>query len=152
MNGADDGHGKLRTLHQLLQQLHHQRAGGRVEAGGRLIENQYVRRLEELHADGEPLLLAAGAAGHSGVANRLHAEHLNQLIDASFVVEVDAANVLQPGGEGHRLDDGQRRHQVVILGNESDASIANVLQFHFAAQSQTTSTLTSQKVVSRRFV
>lgn len=126
VNGANNGHRVLGRLYQLLKQFHDQRAGGRVKASRGLIEDQYVGRLKELQADGEPLLLAARASSHASIANGIHAEHGDELVDSGLVVKAHLADVLQTGGKVHRLHDRQRHHQVVVLRDKGDASIADV--------------------------
>jgi hypothetical protein len=79
--GDDEGGA---ALHDLLQRQLQLLLGGGVEGGGRLVEDEDGRVLEERAGDGEALPLAAGeraaALGHLGVeAVRLALEEVERL-------------------------------------------------------------------------
>nr|BFE76100.1 hypothetical protein GCM10020092_094010 [Actinoplanes digitatis] len=51
----------------------------RVEPGGRLVEEEQLRRVDQAHGDVEPAALAAGERGHRPVGDLAEAERVDQL-------------------------------------------------------------------------
>ena len=70
---------RLALLQQVLQPLPHQVARLRVEAGGRLVEEQQVGVVDERAAEREPPLHAARELARLGVGLRLQRRELQQL-------------------------------------------------------------------------
>ena len=74
---ADEEHGRVKLALQVLDQIEHLRLDRRVEAGGRLVQDEQRRVLGERHRDHDPLLHAAGelmgvAVHHGACVGDLH--------------------------------------------------------------------------------
>ncbi len=73
---------------QALDQAPELAAGLRVEAGGRLVQEQQLGAADDAERDVEPAALAAGQAGRAGVALLRQADQLDRLVRPHRVGEV----------------------------------------------------------------
>ena len=74
---------RLAHVAQLLEQLAHLDAGPRVEAAGRLVEQQHLRVVQQHAGQAEPLRHAARQARDQGVALVAEVDQLEHLVAAS---------------------------------------------------------------------
>ena len=88
-----------------------------VDAGGRLVEDEELRRVDEGADEGELLLHAAGEPVGEAVAERRHAHHLEQRVPARGI----AAHVVDLGEEGHVLVHGEVAVERELLREVADA-------------------------------
>ena len=88
-----------------------------VDAGGRLVEDEKLRRVDEGADEGELLLHAAGEPVGEAVAERRHAYHLEKSVPARGI----AAHVVDLGEEGHVLVHGEVAVQRELLRQVADA-------------------------------
>jgi hypothetical protein len=111
VGGEEDG------LAERLQPLDHLpglAARGRVEAGGRLVEEDQVGVADDADGDVDAPLLAAGERADAGVALGAEAGQLDRLLDRS-------RRRVEGGEEGDRLAHRQQRVELALLQDEADA-------------------------------
>ena len=85
----------------------------RVEAGGRLVEEDEVRVADKRYAEVEPALLTAGESLHPRVSLLLEADELDHLVDV-------ARPVVVTGEHAMRLGDRDRRPELRLLQHHPD--------------------------------
>ncbi len=71
------------VVHQALQHGEHLLGGGRVQGGGRFVQDQHLGVGGEHRADGDTLLLPAGERGDGAVAQVGEAEEVQGLLDTA---------------------------------------------------------------------
>ena len=104
---------------ELLEQLRHRPGPGRVELGGRLVENEHGRAHRHDARDGDPLLLAAGQRERLAVGEVADRQALEGRVDPRVHLVARDAEVLEP--ERELLADRQlRRRQLVGRRREDD--------------------------------
>ena len=92
-------HGDAEVVHQPLQHGEHVLGRGRVEGGGRLVEDEDARVRGEHRADGDALLLAGGQRGERPVAQPGEAEQVERVLDPAAHRVGGDAEVLHRVGE-----------------------------------------------------
>src|SRR6185312_3178720 len=111
VGGEEDG------LAERLQALDHVpslTAGGRVEAGGRLVEEDQVGVADDPDRHVDPPFLTAGQGADASVALVAEADQLDRLRDR-------ARCRVEAGEEGDRLAHGPERVELALLEDEADA-------------------------------
>ncbi len=104
---------------ELLEQLRDRPGPGRVELGGRLVEDQHGRAHRHDARDGDPLLLAAGQRERLAVREVADRQALEGRVDPRVHLVARDAEVLEP--ERELLADRQlRRRQLVGRRREDD--------------------------------
>eukprot|EP00964_Phaeocystis_antarctica_P064025 scaffold38481_cov84-Phaeocystis_antarctica.AAC.3 len=140
VESREDGGGRL--------EAHDHDGRGRVDAAGRLVQEEHRRPLSKRHRDRQPPLVAAGQASHELVARLyvllvLEADALDEVLDRGVTRGGVQLRLVQPHGvhkvvlygerrpEGVELLDGCRR-LVVLVEGERSAVDANVALRHAA--------------------
>ena len=115
--GHDDGDGEV--VDEPGDGREHLLGAGRVEGGGRLVEQEDPRVRGEHRADGDPLLLAAGQLAQRHVAQLGDAEQVEGLLDPLAHRRGGQPELLHPVGEllldGVGDEPGQR-----VLADDAD--------------------------------
>ncbi len=117
-----DDEDRAAVVGEAAQQLHDVAVHARVEAGGRLVQEDQRRLGEQLQGDGDALALAAGEGADLLVLVDVELELAQHLVDAGLALGARGV-----GGEaqlGRVLQgplDGQLLVQDVVLRHESDA-------------------------------
>ena len=88
--------------------------GGRVEAGGRLVEEDQVGVADDPDRDVGAAFLAAGEGADAGVAFVAEADQLDRLVDRP-------RRLVEAGEEGDRLVHGPERVELALLQDQADA-------------------------------
>src|SRR5262249_48079959 len=91
----------------------------RVEAGGRLVEDQELRAVHEREGDGEPALEAARERAYRQPSVGAQLEEIEQLLDAALELRVWDAVVAAEDAQG--VDRRERLDQRVLLERHAEA-------------------------------
>src|SRR5207244_7500773 len=111
MRGQED---RLAELAQVRDHLPCLTAGGRVESGRRLVEEQELRIPDQREPDVQPALLPAGKPPRPLIALIHKADELDRLVNGS-------RRLVVAGVELERLPNGELGLQVAILKNDADS-------------------------------
>ena len=96
-------------------------SGLRVEAGGRLVQEQHVRPVHQGPRDQQPLGLPAGQVGGHRLAPVREAEYLEQLPGPAL--RLAQAQTEEPAAELQVLGHGQLHVERVVLGHHADPAL-----------------------------
>ena len=111
-------HDRLAHLPQLLEQFAHLDAGPRVEAAGRLVEQQHLRLVQQHAGQAEPLRHAARQARDQGVALVAEVDQLEHLL--ALLAPVRPLDAVGGGEELQVLD-----HLHVVVDAEEVGHVAD---------------------------
>jgi hypothetical protein len=109
-----DQHRPAGVAGEAEQELAHAVAGVRVETGGRLVEDQQRRLVDQRLGDLDPGLLTRGEVPHPALAEVAEVEQLDQLADPP----PGAADRVHAGEDDQAFLDRQRAGQMDIAGGE----------------------------------
>ena len=126
----DGEHGALLGHTQRPHRLHHVVGGGGVQSGGGLVQKKQLGGDDQLAADGDAPPLPAGDASNQpvadgGVAHLGEAQVGQHFFGDGAVLRVGAGHA-QAGGVEHRLEDGHRAHQHLVLGDVGATAVGEL--------------------------
>ncbi|MNH09068.1 hypothetical protein D3C79_685110 [compost metagenome] len=131
VGGEENGHALLAG--QLYQQAPEVVAGGRVDAGGRFVEDQDFRAMQNRHCQRQALAQTKGQGARRLVGDSGEVEALDQLIDA--LGALGFGQVEQAGMQGQVLPGAELAIQRETLRHEADPlACGQVAGVHRATQ------------------
>jgi len=128
---VDDRQHRLAARGQAADGRHHEVGGRRVQARGRLVQEQDGRAGHELHADRDAALLpprdpTQRPVPDEGVGRLGHPELREQVVDELLALRGRQPGHADAGGVGERLPHRQRAHEEVVLGDVRRLAVREV--------------------------
>ncbi len=96
---------------QLSDVLPRRPAGGRVEPGGRLVEEQHLGSTDDRQRERQPLLLPTGEVPEPGPARVVEPDAFEQVVRVERIAVVGREQPQHLGGPGERVDAALLQHQ-----------------------------------------